>query len=272
MRRNAMSLSGSTSAVDRGEDLSIGPLSKTFRLPTGSVTALGTIALDIPAGRFVSIVGASGCGKSTLLRIVAGLESSDGGPVRLGERVVAGPGLDRGFVFQEHRLLPWLTVADNVAFALKGLPKAEIHARVQAHLELVGLAGFAGAYPFQLSGGMAQRVAIARALVNQPQVLLLDEPFGALDALTRIQMQQEILRIWQAQRTTMVLVTHDIDEAIFLGDEVVVMSSRPGTIKQRLTVPLPRPRDRSSPAFVDLRREIYREFFADADHPFAYEI
>ena len=262
----------SLSAASRADHLSIGPLSKTFRLPTGSVAALGSIALDIPAGRFVAIVGASGCGKSTLLRIVAGLETGEGGPVRLGGRTVTGPGLDRGFVFQEHRLLPWLTVEGNLAFALKGLPRAELRARVQAHLELVGLAGFADAYPFQLSGGMAQRVAIARALVNQPGVLLLDEPFGALDALTRIQMQQEILRIWQARGTTMILVTHDIDEAIFLGDEVVVMSSRPGTIKRRLTVPLPRPRDRSSPAFVALRREIYREFFTESDHPFAYEI
>ena len=168
--------------------------------------------------------------------------------------------------------MPWLTVAGNLAFGLKDLPRAEIKRRIAAQLDLVGLAGFADAYPHQLSGGMAQRVAIARALVNQPEVLLLDEPFGALDALTRIQMQQEILRIWEVERTTMILVTHDIDEAIFLGDEVVVMSARPGTVRKRLTVPLGRPRDRSSPDFIALRREIYREFFTEAEPPFAYAI
>ncbi|MBP2231904.1 sulfonate transport system ATP-binding protein [Azospirillum agricola] len=266
-----MAASAAASAA-RADDLLVGPLSKTFTLKTGSVQALSDIRLDVPGGRFISIVGSSGCGKSTLLRIIAGLETSDGGAVTLGGRPVAGPGLDRGVIFQEHRLLPWLTVEQNIAFALKNLPKAEIARRVREHLELVGLDGFANAHPHQLSGGMAQRVAIARALVNRPRVLLLDEPFGALDALTRIQMQQEILRIWQAQRTTMVLVTHDIDEAIFLGDEVVVMSSRPGTIKTVLPVRLPRPRDRSSPDFITLRKDIHREFFTAAELPFAYEI
>jgi sulfonate transport system ATP-binding protein len=252
--------------------LRIGPLSKTFTLPAGSVQALDNIRLDIPGGRFISIVGASGCGKSTLLRIIAGLETQYDGRITLGDRPIAGPGLDRGVIFQEHRLLPWLTVEANVAFGLKDLPKAEIERRVRDHLELVGLAAFAKAYPHQLSGGMAQRVAIARALVNKPQVLLLDEPFGALDAMTKIQMQQEVLRIWEVEKTTMVLVTHDIDEAIFLGDEVVVMSARPGTIKKVLPVRLSRPRDRSSPDFVALRKEIYREFFTEAEQPFAYEI
>lgn len=256
----------------RTDDLRIGPLSKTFTLQTGSVPALSNIQLDIPGGRFISIVGSSGCGKSTLLRIVAGLETSDDGAVTLGGRPIGGPGLDRGVIFQEHRLLPWLTVEQNIAFGLKDLSKAEVARRVGEHLELVGLGGFAKAYPHQLSGGMAQRVAIARALANQPQVLLLDEPFGALDALTKIQMQQEILRIWEAQRTTMILVTHDIDEAVFLGDEVVVMSSRPGTVRKVLPVWLPRPRDRSSPDFMALRKEIHREFFTAAELPFAYEI
>ena len=259
-------------AAAHADDLRIGPLSKTFALKTGSVQALGNIRLDVPGGRFISIVGSSGCGKSTLLRIIAGLENSYDGTVTLGGRAIGGPGLDRGVIFQEHRLLPWLTVEQNIAFGLKNLSRAEIARRVREHLELVGLDGFARAYPHQLSGGMAQRVAIARALVNQPQVLLLDEPFGALDALTKIQMQQEILRIWEAQRTTMILVTHDIDEAVFLGDEVVVMSSRPGTIRKILPVRLPRPRDRSSPDFMALRKEIYREFFTAAELPFAYEI
>jgi sulfonate transport system ATP-binding protein len=256
----------------QADDLRIGPLSKTFPLPTGSVQALKDIRLDIPGGRFISIVGASGCGKSTLLRILAGLDGGYDGPVTLGGRPLGGPGLDRGVVFQEHRLLPWLTVEKNIAFGLKNLPRDEVDQRVREHLELVGLAAFAKAYPHQLSGGMAQRVAIARALVNQPQVLLLDEPFGALDAMTKIQMQQEILRIWEVEKTTMVLVTHDIDEAIFLGDAVVVMSSRPGTIKTVLPVTLERPRDRSGPDFMALRKRIYREFFAEAEAPFAYEI
>ncbi len=268
---------GADRAADRAASLRIGPLSKTFTLKTGplrteTVQALADIRLDVPGGSFVSIVGSSGCGKSTLLRIIAGLETSYDGSVTLDGRPIGGPGLDRGVIFQEHRLLPWLTVEQNIAFGLKNLPRAEVARRVREHLELVGLESFAKAHPHQLSGGMAQRVAIARALVNQPRVLLLDEPFGALDALTRIQMQQEILRIWEAQRTTMILVTHDIDEAVFLGDEVVVMSSRPGTIRKRLPVGLPRPRDRSSPDFIALRKEIHREFFTAAELPFAYEI
>ncbi|AYH45577.1 ABC transporter ATP-binding protein [Azoarcus sp. DN11] len=245
--------------------LAIGPLSKTFSLNKSAVEVLKDIELQVPGGRFVSIVGASGCGKSTLLRIIAGLETAYDGQVTLGGRAVTAPGLDRGMVFQEHRLLPWLTVAENVAFGLKDARPREQARRVHEHLELVGLAGFASALPHQLSGGMAQRVAIARALVNQPQVLLLDEPFGALDAFTRIQLQQEVLRIWEVERTTMVLVTHDIDEAIFLGDEVVVMSNRPGTIKRVVPVRLARPRDRSSADFVALRKQIFREFFAEAE-------
>jgi sulfonate transport system ATP-binding protein len=175
-------------------------------------------------------------------------------------------------VFQEHRLIPWLTVEKNVVFGLNGLGNGTRDTIVREHLELVGLAGFAKALPHQLSGGMSQRVAIARALVNNPQLLLLDEPFGALDALTKIQLQQEILRIWEVERTTMVLVTHDIDEAIFLGDRVVVMSSRPGTIKKIVPVHLPRPRDRSSYDFVQIRKEIFAEFFAETEQPFAFAI
>lgn len=249
-----------TIAAAHPADLRIGPLSKSFALPTGTVHALRDIRLDIPGGQFVSIVGSSGCGKSTLLRILAGLESRFDGTVLLGGRPIGPPSLDRGVVFQEHRLLPWLTVEQNVAFGLGKLPRAERARRVADHLDLVGLSAFARAYPHQLSGGMAQRVAIARALANQPQLLLLDEPFGALDAMTKMQMQQEILRIWEVEKTTMILVTHDIDEAIFLGDRVVVMSSRPGTIRTILPVDLPRPRDRSSPEFIALRRRIFREF------------
>ena len=258
-------------AEKKNGSLVIEELHKKFRVGAGEVIALRDINLQIREGEFISIVGSSGCGKSTLLRIIAGLENGHSGSVRLGDRRVSGPGLDRGMIFQEHRLLPWLTVEENVAFALNGRT-SENERLVREHLELVGLSGFAKAHPHQLSGGMAQRVAIARALVNQPKLLLLDEPFGALDALTRIQMQQEILRIWEVERTTMVLVTHDIDEAIYLGDRVVILSSRPGTVKKIVPVDLPRPRDRSSYEFVQIRKEIYTEFFHEAEKPFAYAI
>lgn len=253
-------------------NLVIENLDKSYRVNSGDVVALQGIDLTIREGEFVSIVGSSGCGKSTLLRIISGLENGYSGEVKIGGRRIAGPGLDRGMVFQEHRLIPWLTVEQNVAFGLNNLDNGRRDTVVREHLELVGLAGFAKALPHHLSGGMSQRVAIARALVNNPQLLLLDEPFGSLDALTKIQLQQEILRIWEAERTTMVLVTHDIDEAIYLGDRVVVMSSRPGTVKKILPVQLPRPRDRSSFEFVQIRREIYAEFFAEAEKPFAYAI
>uniref|UniRef100_UPI003341194D ABC transporter ATP-binding protein n=1 Tax=Castellaniella defragrans TaxID=75697 RepID=UPI003341194D len=238
-------------------------LSKTFLQAGSNVLALSGIDLSIEPGTFISIVGGSGCGKSTLLRIIAGLEPDYEGKVTLDGKTIHKPGLDRGMVFQEHRLLPWLTVEENIAFGLNGIPSAEVRRRVDAHLELVGLTGFAKAYPNQLSGGMSQRVAIARALANQPKILLLDEPFGALDALTKIQMQNEVLRIWQTEKTTMILVTHDIDEAIFLGDRIVVMSPRPGTIKKILPVALPRPRNRSSAGFMELRKEVLGEFFAE---------
>lgn len=240
-------------------------LSKTFEQKSGIVHALSNIELAIAQGQFISIVGGSGCGKSTLLRIIAGFETEYTGTVTLGGKPIEKPGLDRGMVFQEHRLLPWLTVEQNIALGLNNMPDIEVQRRISEHLELVGLAGFAKSFPRQLSGGMSQRVAIARALVNQPEILLLDEPFGALDALTKIQMQNEALRIWQAEQMTMILVTHDIDEAIFLGDQVVVMSNRPGSIKTLIPVELPRPRDRSSPEFITLRRRIYDEFFSESD-------
>jgi sulfonate transport system ATP-binding protein len=260
------------SAAAIASDLAIENLNKTYWSDSGEIAALQGINLAIGAGEFVSIVGSSGCGKSTLLRIISGLENGYSGEVRIGGRKIGGPGLDRGMVFQEHRLIPWLTVEQNVAFGLNGLENGRREAIVRDHLELVGLSSFSRALPHQLSGGMAQRVAIARALVNNPQLLLLDEPFGALDALTKIQLQQEILRIWEVERTTMVLVTHDIDEAIYLGDRVVIMSSRPGTIKRTIPVQLPRPRDRSSFDFIQIRRDIYAEFFAEAECPFAYAI
>lgn len=252
--------------------LQIENLEKTYRVKDMEVSALTAVNLSVSEGEFISIVGSSGCGKSTLLRIVAGLENGYRGKVTLGGMPISGPSLERGMVFQEHRLIPWLTVEQNVAFGIKGKASGEVAARVHEHLALVGLAGFAKAHPHQLSGGMAQRVAIARALVNKPKLLLLDEPFGALDALSKIRMQQEVLRIREVERNTMVLVTHDIDEAIYLGDRVVIMSPRPGTVKRIIPVPLPRPRDRSSYEFVQIRKEIYREFFLEGESTFAYAI
>jgi len=256
----------------KNSSLRLQGVSKDFGSNGGQLKVLQDITLDILPGEFTCIVGGSGCGKTTLLRIIAGLERDYSGTVLLGEKRVIGPGLDRGLVFQEHRLLPWLTVEENVEFGISGLPVSERIARTRQYIDLVGLRGFERSYPHQLSGGMAQRVAIARALVSHPQLLLLDEPFGSLDALTRIRMQQELLRIWENQRTTMVLVTHDIDEAIYLADRIVIMSPRPGTIKRIIYVELPRPRDRTGYQLTELRKSIYREFFRNEDVPEDYEI
>lgn len=248
-------------------------LNKTFQIDNTNLEILKDINLIIEPGEFISIIGPSGCGKSTLLRLVVGLEQGFTGNILLGEQVIQGPGLDRGMVFQEARLYPWLTVEENVTFGVgRQYSRSDTKAIVKEHLALVGLADFAQAYPYQLSGGMQQRASIARALVNRPQVLLLDEPFGALDAITRIYMQQEIIRIWGTEKTTILLVTHDIDEAIFLGDKVVVMSQRPAMVKATIPIDLPRPRDRNSFDFVKLRKTIYSEFFSEVTVPFAYSI
>jgi sulfonate transport system ATP-binding protein len=242
--------------------LQIKNLSHQYHLPQGELEVLKDVQLTVQSGEFISIVGASGCGKSTLLRLVGGLEMPSEGEILLGNKLLQAPGLDRGMVFQEPRLYPWLMVEENIAFGCRqGPAESEKQKLAQDHVKLVGLTGFEKAYPHQLSGGMQQRTAMARALVSRPQVLLLDEPFGALDALTRIQMQQEILKIWQAEKITVILVTHDIDEAVFLGDRVLVMSNRPGTFKKTLSVSLERPRDRSGEVFSKIRKEIHDEFF-----------
>jgi sulfonate transport system ATP-binding protein len=237
---------------------------KAFAGSQGKLLALRDILLTINAGEFVCVVGGSGCGKTTLLRIIAGLETEYEGAVFLGGKQLTGTGLDRGVVFQEHRLLSWLTVHDNVAFGLAGLPPEERNSEIRHYISLVGLDEFEYEYPHQLSGGMSQRVAIARALVGRPEVLLLDEPFASLDALTRMRMQQEILRIWEAERTTVVLVTHDIEEAAYLADRVVIMSPQPGTIRNVLPVRLPRPRDRTDREFLRVRKSVHDELFARA--------
>lgn len=242
--------------------LAIEGVSKTFQLNGKSLQVLSDFSLQVAKGEFISIVGSSGCGKSTLLRLIAGLDTSyDGSIVWLGEHVAA-TSLDRGLVFQEHRLFPWLTVQQNVALALEssGLSQAEVKARVAHQIELVGLSGFADAYPHQISGGMSQRVAIARALVLKPRLLLLDEPFGALDALTRLKMQQELQRLWESEETTSILVTHDVEEAVFLGDRVVVMEANPGRIKRIVEVDLPRPRHRASAKFQQIKDDVLSDF------------
>lgn len=254
-------------------ELKIINLGKSYQSEIGTVVALENVNLTVKPGEFVSIIGASGCGKSTLLRLIVGLEKKFSGEIKLGDNTINGPGVERGMVFQEARLFPWLSVEQNVSFGLdQHLEPALKNKTVKEHLKLVGLGDFAKAFPHQLSGGMQQRISIARALVNNPKVLLLDEPFGALDAMTRINMQQEVLNIWDEEKTTMILVTHDIDEAIFLGDRVAIMSNRPGTIQKILPVNLSRPRDRSSYSFMEIRKTVYAEFFAETKKPFVYTI
>jgi len=242
--------------------IDINNLNKQYIVKDKPLQVLKDINLSIKPGEFISIVGSSGCGKSTLLRLLIGLESGYDGQLLLDGKPIQGTSLDRGIVFQDHRLFPWLTVEKNVGLGLLNSPgtQADKDKSVQEHIELVGLKGFEKAYPYQLSGGMSQRAAIARALVNRPEVLLLDEPFGALDALTRTRLQQELQRIVQAEGITAVLVTHDVEEAVFLGDRIVVMEPRPGRIKRIVDVPLPRPRERNSAEFTALKDDVLSEF------------
>jgi NitT/TauT family transport system ATP-binding protein len=231
--------------------------------------ALEPINLVVGDNDFVTILGPSGCGKSTLLRLVAGLDTATRGRVALDGRAIVGPGADRGMVFQSYTLFPWLTIADNIAFGLreKGMPAARRGEIVQQWLERVGLSGFAQHYPKQLSGGMQQRTAIARALANDPKILLLDEPFGALDNQTRALMQELLLGIWEREQKTVLFVTHDIEEAIFLASRVLVMTARPGRIKAELPIDLPHPRHytiKTSPEFSALKARLTEEIRAEA--------
>jgi ABC-type nitrate/sulfonate/bicarbonate transport system ATPase subunit len=241
--------------------INIKNVSKQYRVKNELLPVLDGLTLTIQPGEFLSIVGASGCGKSTLLRLVIGLDGDYQGEILIDNARIQGPSLDRGIVFQDHRLFPWLTIEANVALGLENSPwSAEEKRRaVQEHLELVGLAGFEKVYPYQLSGGMAQRAAIARGLVNRPRILLLDEPFGALDALTRTKLQKELQAIWQREQITMVLVTHDVDEATYLGDRVVVMQPRPGRIRRTIVVSVGRPRDRADPTLKAVSEEVRGE-------------
>jgi sulfonate transport system ATP-binding protein len=245
--------------TDSSIALTVENVSKTFYSKTKEVKALDKVSLTIRSGEFISLIGPSGCGKTTLLRLISGLEQDYEGNIFLDNKRIERPGLDRGMIFQESRLLPWLNVQANVGLGLNG-NKSYIRDQVDAYLKMVGLEDFGKAYPSQLSGGMQQRVSIARALITRPKVLLLDEPLGALDALTRVYMQGEIEKLWLLAKTTMILVTHDIEEAIFLGNRVVVMTSRPAEIKTIINVDIPRPRDRGSPEFVAIRKMVLNTF------------
>jgi len=282
-------------------------LTKYFWREDKDMKVLDDICFTVSKGQLVCIVGASGCGKSTLLRSIAGLDTVHEGSIKVDEKEVVKPEKTRGMVFQAHRLFPWMTVKQNIGYALSGTRveawkkvkelekgykqqikdakgdkekvqelKREILKQkleiinlkkrlVEEHINLVRLNGFENSYPKQLSGGMSQRAGIARALVNNPPVLLLDEPFGALDTFTKINMQNELKRIKKESGTTMVLVTHDIDEAVFLADKVIVLSDRPGRIKQIIDVNLPEPRDRNSIEFLQIRKQIYQQFFSETE-------
>ncbi|WP_455714697.1 ABC transporter ATP-binding protein [Anaerosporobacter sp.] len=246
---------------------------KVFQLQEGDLEVLNDVSLTINDGEFISIVGGSGCGKSTLLKLIEGLDSTTEGEIYIDGQKVERPSSNVGMVFQESRLIPWSNVEKNIAFGIvKNIPAQERRRLISEHINLVGLQGFEKALPSQLSGGMQQRVSIARTLINQPKVLLLDEPFGALDAFTRINMQQEILQIWEKEKTTMILVTHDIDEAIFLGDKVVIMSNKPGEVKDIIPVKLPRPRVRTSSDFAYIRKKVYDHFFSHDETSVEYNI
>ena len=244
--------------------LSVRGVSRTFASRQGETVALSATDLDVAENDFITILGPSGCGKSTLLRIVAGLDTPSSGEVLLDGRRIAGPGADRGMVFQSYTLFPWLTVLDNVCFGLRerGLPRAQQVEIAHGFITRVGLAGFERHYPKQLSGGMQQRTALARALANGPRMLLMDEPFGALDPQTRELMQELLLGLWEAERKTVLFVTHDIDEAVFMGSRVVVMSARPGRIKLDRRVELAHPRHwsvKTEPAFAALKGELMQQ-------------
>lgn len=233
---------------------------KSFRNPDDSeVVALNGVNLDVKPGSFVTLIGPSGCGKTTLLRAIAGLNLQDSGSIRLDGEEITKPGADRGYAFQQANLFPWLNIRNNIAFGLRarGVYKQEKD-EVDRFIDLVGLKGFEKSYPHQLSGGMCQRASLARALVGHPKVLLLDEPLGALDAFTRMNMQDEIIRLWQKHKMTMIMVTHDVDEAVYMSDQVVVMSARPAKVEEVIDIRMSRPRLRGIDLFFEYRTKILK--------------
>jgi ABC-type nitrate/sulfonate/bicarbonate transport system ATPase subunit len=243
-----------------GGNIQIRGVRKVFLQPDGSeLVALNNIDLDFKSGEFISLIGPSGCGKSTLLRLIAGLARPDSGRLELDGGEITSPGYERGLVFQDPTLFPWKNVYENIAFGLRARKVyREEKGMIPEFIKLVGLEGFEKSYPHQLSGGMAQRASLARALVNNPKVLLLDEPLGALDAFTRMNMQDEILKIWERRGMTTVMVTHDVDEAIYMATRIVVMSARPAKIEQVITVEIGKPRQRDDPNFLELRGKILK--------------
>jgi NitT/TauT family transport system ATP-binding protein len=249
-------------AVSSQHKLYTSNLSKVFAYKGDKqLLVLDNINIQLNANEFVCLVGASGCGKSTLLKIIAGLEQPSSGTVSIEDEIVLGPGADRGMVFQNYTLFPWRSVAENIGFGLelKGLSKVDRHKQIAYYLDVVGLTKFADAYPKQLSGGMKQRVAIARALANEPAVLLMDEPFGALDAQTKEQMQQFMRELWAQTQITILMVTHDVEEAIFLSQRIYVMGAHPGCIKQEIAINLPDRREldlKLEPEFVQIKRQV----------------
>lgn len=247
-------------ALNEASPLVVRELTKSFPAPDDPLSrrqVLDGVSFSLAAGELVSLIGPSGCGKSTLLRLIAGLDSADAGDLLIGLDPITAPNAERGLVFQDPNLFPWLTVRRNIQAGLvaRGVLREKKH-EVDEFLRLVGLEVFANVYPHHLSGGMAQRAALARALINHPKILLLDEPLGALDAFTRMRMQDEVLRLWQARRTTMLLVTHDIDEAIYMSDRIMIMAPRPGRIERTIRVDLTRPRQRNADDFLRLRSDI----------------
>jgi NitT/TauT family transport system ATP-binding protein len=241
--------------------LSIKNLHKTFPTEDGEMVAIEDFNLDVTEGEFVCILGPSGCGKTTLLRMIAGLETPTSGKLLLNGNAISKPGSDRGMVFQEFALFPWRTVRKNIEFGLevKKIPAVERTKISQRFIDLVGLNGFEEYHPYQLSGGMKQRVGIARALANEPTILLMDEPFGALDAQTRNLMQKELLRIWKETRKTVIFITHSVDEAVYLADRIIVLTTRPSRIKEIFEIKTERPRDRANIDFANLRKHILSE-------------
>jgi nitrate ABC transporter ATP-binding subunit len=240
--------------------LTIRGVTKRFAVGDGEVEALAPVDLTIHRGEFICMIGASGCGKSTLLRIIAGFEEPTTGDVAIDGKAITGPGSDRGMVFQDYALFPWMTVRENISFGprQRQLPREQIERTTDEFVRMVGLERFADRYPNQLSGGMKQRVAIARVLANNANILLMDEPFGALDALTREQLQHELLQIWMRTGVTTIFVTHSVEEAVLLADRVLVMSAGPGRIDSDFRIDLARPREVSSPEFNALRRDVAR--------------
>lgn len=234
---------------------------KTFYAKKGNTTALEDINLEIYDGEFVCLLGPSGCGKTTLLRMIGGLDVPTEGKVEIDGQIVNGPSPKMTMVFQEYSLFPWRTIEENVGFGLEmmGMPKEQRKAEVKKRLDLVGLSEFADSYPYELSGGMRQRAAVARALASDPAVMLMDEPFGALDAQTRNKMQNQLLDIWKSTKKTILFVTHSVDEAVFLSDRIVILSPRPGKIHQIYNVDIPRPRDRTTVEFAQIRKAVLAE-------------